>query len=315
MRLVQVVLALLLFGADSRDDDENERVLGRGKKVFGAASFLHMDLKRHTIEEQHCAACEAVAQSIERQMSLDHHKSGRGPAVEMLMSACDGIETRTFVQEFEAMPEAGWKELMWSLSLDSERVEGGGGIGDAHGKVLMFHTFRPEELKVLEQQPELKAQIKGRGSQSAGLEEYCSAFVEEFESRLVATMLDAKPLDESQVQPEYALESSARRHYEVTDQICVTVTKSCNATQLYSIFAARQNNRAQEEAQSMGTKMGSKGKGKGKTKDKGRGKAGKTKSAQTPAERGWQPADAVEWAQRAPLTAFEASPPSPQPPR
>ena len=54
----------------------------------------------------------------------------------------------------------------------------------------------------------------------------------------------------------------------------------------------------------MGTKMGRKGKGKGKTKDKGRGKAGKTKSARTPAERGWQPADAVEWAQRAPLTAF-----------
>ena len=259
------VLALLLTRTDglNNDDDRNERVLGKGKKVVGAASFLRMDIKRHTIEEQNCAACEAVAQGIERQMSLDHHKSGRRQAIELLVNACDNIDGRSRLQELDAMPS------------DDERLRDGGGIGDGRGKVLTLHTFRPDELKLIEQRMDLRAELIGP---SVGLDEYCSALIEDFEDVLVETMVTATPLDDSQVNPLYPLESLARKHYELTQQVCVDVTKSCSLNELYAIFGARQYDREQTEAQSMGAKTKAKGKGKGKgkntskNKSKGKGK-------------------------------------------
>ena len=297
--LMVLLLAVMLAFADG--SDRNVRILGRGKKVVGAASFLRMDLERHEIEAQSCAACEAVSQGIERQMSLDHHRRGAGEAMELLVNACEGIDGRTHVLELDAMPPSARHGRVFLRSAQEHSLEES--ELQQSGKVLMFHTFRPDELRLLEQRPDIKANMKS----NVGLGEYCSALVEDFEDELVEAMLEAKPLEEAQVSPTNTLESAARQHYEVTEQVCVSMTKSCSAKTIEAIFASRAHDR---ESQGLDdgptTAATSKGKGKGR----GKGKAAKATKAKTPkaapepSERGWQPADALLWAQQAPVTAF-----------
>ena len=50
---------------------------------------------------------------------------------------------------------------------------------EAKGKVLTFHTLRPEELAMLEQRRDVHADMATRGR--VGLGEYCESLVEEFE--------------------------------------------------------------------------------------------------------------------------------------
>jgi hypothetical protein len=277
-----MLFAAIVVAADS---DQNTRVLGRGKRVVGAASFLRLDLNKFDIEDQNCAACEAVAQSIERSMTLGQHKSGGGAATEVLVDACEGIDDRTMVNQLQRAPTD-----------ESDATT-------ASSSVLQFHTFREAELK---QVMSMRRHGAAPTAERVGLSEYCSALVDEHEESLVATMLAATPLDAADAAEINGLEEyggTAKEHYDITVQMCLEITKSCTVPQLQSIFLARDYNREEEERHSRNHQAKAK-KGTGKAK-KNAPKAKKHAPKKLPAT-----ADAsagisyaFEWIQRAPLTA------------
>ena len=179
---------------------ENAQMRRRTQKVKEAGSYLRVP--GYTIDEQRCAACEAVAQSIEGRMKNDAHKGGYVEQVALLMSACDRIDETVHPSELK-MPAGSGQETL------------------------------PEEKKVLQF---AKMHLDGdKQTVSVGLGEFCTTLVEEFEDELVEMIASAKSINSP-----IAKEMTGSDHaYELKEQTCVHVTKSCTSEGLNQITAAR----------------------------------------------------------------------------
>lgn len=196
MRCVAVFLTLLAL----TDAFENAKMRERKRKVKEAASYLR--IPKFSMDEQRCAACESVAQSIEKKMGMDVHKGGYVEQLALLMSACDGIDAEVTPAELP----------------DPEGNE------DSLRKVLHFAPS-PKDTGTIER------------PMPVGLGEYCTTLVEEFEDELVEMIGSAKAIDQEVIRALGSVTSPAR--YELKEKTCIEITKSCTTESLNKITHAR----------------------------------------------------------------------------
>lgn len=185
MRGVCLTVALLA----SATAFENAAMRRRNKARREMVSFLNVP--GFSEAETSCAACEAVARSVEDTMRLNKHKEGDVVRLGLLMEACNGIEGQ--------------------LPMKMPPIEKGG------PEVLHFYGSQESLDKLMKSD-------KGYDLSKTGLSEFCDAFVEEFEEELVNVMDTAKPATEALETPK----GVAIPRFELKVDICVKATNMCD---------------------------------------------------------------------------------------
>ena len=197
-QMTPVRLSVVLAVATLAAGFENARMRSRTKKMKEISSFVKVP--GFGGEETLCAACEAVAQSLEAQMKTDQHKESPVVRTAKLMETCDYIDNY-FPATLKPISQGG-------------------------PEVLHFVKAKPKDLK--------------EGEARVGLSEYCTALVEEYEEELSAVMDAAQPISsETTKAMSEAMGVYDGPRYELKVDTCVTATKQCSHDALNRISSHR----------------------------------------------------------------------------
>ena len=187
--------ALVLMGlAACGHAFENAAMRKRNRGMREATSFINVP--GYSEAEVRCAACEAIASTLEKEMSTDKHKGGTVDRLNMLVSTCDRID----------------RKLPAELPLP---------LGDADDpnapKVLHFFESKAHE----------------QVNQGVGLSEFCTVFIEEYEDELDAVMSKAEPIFDDTTFNRLSMSHGSMSHgggvskYNLHESVCLEATKSC----------------------------------------------------------------------------------------
>ena len=156
-------------------------------------------------EEKACAACEAIARTLEGKMADGEHHGGAYQRETLLAELCKGIERN--VPSHQTALAAGEADVLQFFPMDESMAA---------------------RLREQGKHPEMVPNF--------GLPAFCEAFLEEHEDALASTvMVDA----EHRAKAAATAATAGRREYDLKAAVCVDMSGRCTAEQLERIVKRR----------------------------------------------------------------------------